>query len=130
MSEKTYARVESGEVIELFETGGDITEMFDASLVWVDCSGVEGCAPGWTYSNSQFQPPAPVSATTLWLAYQGQAKAALDASDVTILRCYENAVTVPASWATYRKALRAIVSAASGDPTQVLPVRPAYPSGT
>lgn len=63
-------------------------------------------------------------------AYQAIAKAALDASDITILRCYEHAVATPAAWSTYRGALRAIISAASGDPTQPLPTKPAYPAGT
>lgn len=65
-----------------------------------------------------------------WLAHQASAQIALDASDVTILRCYENDVAVPPAWSTYRKALRAIISAASGDPTQPIPAKPAYPSGT
>lgn len=65
-----------------------------------------------------------------WSAYQVQAQSALAESDKTILRCYEAAVPVPSAWATYRKSLRAIVSAASGDPTQPLPAKPAYPSGT
>jgi hypothetical protein len=66
-----------------------------------------------------------------WLAYQNQAKAALDASDVTILRCVEKLIVVPTEWATYRASLRTIVGATSvGDPTQLLPTRPAYPSGT
>lgn len=74
---------------------------------------------------------APVaSPAQLWTGYQAQAQAALAESDKTILRCYENAVAVPAAWTTYRNALRAIISATSGDPTQLLPVRPAYPSGT
>lgn len=69
-------------------------------------------------------------ASIAWASYQAQAQAALTESDKTILRCYENGVVVPAAWATYRKALRAIVAAATGDATQPLPTRPAYPSGT
>jgi hypothetical protein len=65
-----------------------------------------------------------------WAAYKSSAKSALDVSDVTILRCYENGVSVPGAWATYRKALRAIVSAESGDATQPLPAEPTYPAGT
>lgn len=68
-------------------------------------------------------------ALTSWLAYKSQAQAALAESDKTILRCYENAVVVPAAWATYRKALRTIVGASSGTPG-VLPTIPAYPAGT
>jgi hypothetical protein len=69
-------------------------------------------------------------AAQAWAAYQVSAKSCLDASDITILRCYENGVLVPAAWATYRKALRATVAAASGDATQALPTRPPYPAGT
>ncbi|MBR7998257.1 hypothetical protein [Burkholderia vietnamiensis] len=65
-----------------------------------------------------------------WLAYQASAKLALDQSDVTILRCYENAVPVPPAWTAYRKALRAIIIASSGDATQPMPDRPVYPTGT
>lgn len=66
-----------------------------------------------------------------WTAYQQSASAALAESDKTVLRCGENQVDVPPAWATYRKALRAIVGATTpGDPTQPLPTRPAYPAGT
>ena len=59
----------------------------------------------------------------------GEAQAALDDSDITILRCAENAVAVPAAWATYRKALRAIVNGTDTSST-ALPDKPAYPTGT
>lgn len=65
-----------------------------------------------------------------WSAYQQQARTALVASDTTMHRCVENQVAVPAAWATYRKALRAIISASAGDPSIALPARPAYPAGT
>ena len=70
------------------------------------------------------------TASDLWTAYQGAALAALAESDKTMLRCAENSVTVPAAWATYRKALRAIVGASSGDSTQPLPAHPPYPANT
>lgn len=70
------------------------------------------------------------TAAQLWSAHQAQAQSALDASDITMIRCVEHGVAVPAEWATYRGALRAIVRSASGDPTQPLPTRPAYPVGT
>jgi hypothetical protein len=73
--------------------------------------------------------PGPTPAQA-WSSYQMSAQSALAESDRTILRCYENTVAVPATWATYRKALRAIVSAASGDATQPLPTKPQYPAGT
>jgi hypothetical protein len=94
--------------------------------------------PGWTVSDGTLAAPlAPTAeqvagqqAAAAWASYQTDAKAALDASDITVLRCYENGVVTPVAWATYRKALRSIVRAASGDPSQPLPMKPAYPSGT
>ncbi len=55
-----------------------------------------------------------------------QAQTALDKSDITVLRCTENGIAVPADWATYRASLRTIVKNGSG----TLPVAPAYPAGT
>lgn len=66
----------------------------------------------------------------LWSAYQAVARSALNDSDNTIMRCYENSVVVPTAWVAYRKALRAIISAETGDPAQPLPTKPAYPPGT
>ncbi|MHB1176061.1 MAG: hypothetical protein ACYCZJ_13160 [Sulfuriferula sp.] len=65
-----------------------------------------------------------------WATYQAQARAALAASDTTIIRCVENSVAVPVAWVSYRASLRSIVGAESGDPTQPLPAKPAYPAGT
>lgn len=56
------------------------------------------------------------------------AQAALDKSDVTMIRCYEHGVAVPADWTTYRAALRA--HASGGPTTAAMPVVPAYPTGT
>ncbi len=93
-----------------------------------------GLATGGTVSGTPGEwivtPPPPPSAAALWAAYQATAKAAIEKSDITILRCAENSVTVPAAWAAYRKALRAILIAANGDPEQPLPIQPAYPAGT
>lgn len=61
-------------------------------------------------------------------ALKVSAQDALDRSDITVLRCHENAVAVPAAWQTYRTELRAIVSGTS--PATELPARPEYPEGT
>lgn len=98
-------------------------------------ASVFGCAQdSATYPNqailSDTDPRYLAFLNPVWPAYQQQAQSALDKSDVTILRCTENSVTVPTAWATYRAALRAIVRATTGDATLPLPTRPAYPSGT
>lgn len=55
-----------------------------------------------------------------------QSQQALDKSDITVARCAENNIAVPAEWAAYRVALRAIVKNGSGD----IPNPPNYPKGT
>lgn len=65
-----------------------------------------------------------------WGDLKLQAQVALNCSDVTIMRCAENAVPVPSEWAAYRKALRTIVGAEAGDASKGLPVKPPYPKGT
>lgn len=82
-------------------------------VAWVEAGNVIGAPPGPT-----------------WPGYQAQARAILADTDLTVLRCYEAAVPLPTAWQTYRKELRAIVGAASGDATQPLPAKPPYPAGT
>jgi len=89
----------------------------------------EGCAlvasdtagPGDTYSGGVFTRPAPAS------DYPAEARAALDASDMTAIRCVKAGVAFPAEWQAYCATLRAIVNGAQTGP---LPVRPDYPAGT
>lgn len=42
-----YALIEHQRVKQLFETDGDITQMFHPSFIWVNVDGVEGIAEGW-----------------------------------------------------------------------------------
>ena len=72
-------------------------------------------------------PPALIPAPVLPPPYPQQAQAALDSSDITLLRCVENGIAIPAEWAAYRKTLRAIIE---GSQTGPLPSRPAYPAGS
>lgn len=58
--------------------------------------------------------------------YALQAKAALDATDLTAIRCVKAGVSFPSDWKEYVAALRAIVNGGNGP----LPARPSYPSGT
>lgn len=73
---------------------------------------------------------AEVKARAAWIPYREEAKAALVKSDTVVLRCFEAGVPLPVQWAEYRKALRAIAGAESGDSTQPLPIQPGYPAGT
>ena len=54
---KTYARIENSAVVELFETDGDITEMFHPDLIWVEASA--DVAVGDKYAYGQFKHPQP-----------------------------------------------------------------------
>ena len=81
---------------------------------------------GFTYDGTNFS--APVT-TQVVIPLPVQAKAALDKSDITMLRCIENGVAVPASWSSYRKALRDI-SNGTDVVSLTLPSVPAFPSGT
>jgi hypothetical protein len=83
--------------------------------------------------------PSYVVPNPAWEAYQAQAQEALTRSDTTMHRIAEGVIAGTTSWtaadvapwSTYRRALRAIVSAtAAGDPTEALPGAPAFPSGT
>ncbi len=52
-----------------------------------------------------------------------RARAALAASDVTLLRCVEQGQAVPEAWAAYREALREVVRTGEGP----VPARPPWP---
>ena len=104
-------------------TGGALTD-----IQWLDdLAAPATIAADWN-AWTQAQP---------WIAYQQQAKAALEATSVTMERIHEAILlgTTSASapdviaFMNYRRSLRAIVSAASGTPG-TLPARPAYPAGT
>ena len=63
----------------------------------------------------------PPTAAELWVTYHSTAQAALDASDMTAIRCLKSGVTFPAGWLAYCQALPVIVA---------LPTKPDYPAGT
>lgn len=81
-------------------------------------------AAHWAEVTGSWPPSPPTPPTDTRPA----ARAALDVSDRTVLRCYEHGVAVPAEWVAYRSALRAIVSGTVT--TTPLPTAPAYPAGT
>lgn len=78
-------------------------------------------SPGDSYSGGAFTRPVPAT------NYPAEAQAALDASDMTALRCIKAGVAFPSDWQAYCVTLRAIVTGTQSGP---LPARPAYPSGT
>jgi len=93
---------------------------------WRTVNSSKDCANDETYQEVQ---PAPIIADA-WIAIQSQAQIALDKSDITMIRCIENGAAVPAGWVSYRKALRAIICATTGDAAKQLPTRPSFPVGT
>jgi methionyl-tRNA formyltransferase len=52
------------------------------------------------------------------------AQAALDKSDIQVLRCYETSAPLPAAWVTYRQQLRDVIS---GRAAGSVPEHPAWP---
>ena len=57
--------------------------------------------------------------------------AALAKSDITIIRCAENGVSVPTEWRQYRSELRSLVSASVWNDSLTLPTHPiTYPAGS
>jgi hypothetical protein len=65
-----------------------------------------------------------------WDSIRHSAQTELNNSDVTVIRCVESDIPVPADWVAYRKSLRAIVGAESGDATKEFPIKPPYPEGS
>ncbi|MFP3638100.1 XkdW family protein [Paraburkholderia sp. SIMBA_054] len=91
----------------------------------------------WDYGDvpqptmEQLQAAAPAAEAAAHLGeYKQQALAAFPASDITVLRCVEHGIAIPADWVSYRAALRAIISAPVGTVVTALPVKPPYPSGS
>ncbi|MFM0405216.1 hypothetical protein [Paraburkholderia dipogonis] len=139
MGQKLAAYDASGNIIAYYDdvdspapAGANVIEITEDE--WRACVSTSG----YTVASGALVAPVPLTAAQIaaqqaaadWAARQELAKAELDASDVTLIRCFENGIPLPPAWAEYRKALRAIVGVASGDATQPVPVRPDYPTGT
>lgn len=67
----TYARIDSGEVTELFTppaefAGTPIADLFHADVQWIDVTSVDPLPEArWTYDGHAFAPPAPPPPPTL-----------------------------------------------------------------
>ena len=93
----------------------------------------DGSAPPWAANLTPcaVQPQAKPIPAQLWTAYQAQALASLAQGDKVAIRCAKSNVPYPADWHATDIALRAIIAAPTGDPTQALPAYPTtYPAGT
>lgn len=67
---KKYARIDSGNVVEIFQTPGDITQMFNPELIWLDISSIiPEPQTGWSYDGIVFVAP---TITTLVQAQTAQ----------------------------------------------------------
>lgn len=63
---KTYAHIENGMVVEIFESDQEISVLFNAAMEWVDVTGISPSpVAGWLYDGSDFTAPTPTPAITL-----------------------------------------------------------------
>ncbi|KMN20311.1 hypothetical protein [Pseudomonas weihenstephanensis] len=114
---------------------GQYSYEYECTKYEAECTPEQWKTPSdWILQGSEIT-AAPVSDPEIalaaaWKDHQASAQRALDKSDMTILRCYEGNVIVPAAWVMYRKELRSIISASMGDAALELPVTPEYPVGT
>lgn len=117
-----YAHVVDGVVIATAE------EISLGQTDWFAYSG--DVQVGWLFDGHTFTPPPvppiPPYEPTPEEVNQAAARTLLAQSDITILRCVENAVVVPTEWQEYRAALRVIAATGIG----TIPTAPAYPEGT
>ncbi len=128
-----YALVAGGRVVEIAAGKFEVHPDF----VWVDVSSVTPrpevgwpaaeAGGTWTFTAPAVSPETPAQ----------KARAAIAETDVTMLRVADAVAVGKTSWtaadvvawATYRRALRAIIEGT--DPTSTaLPARPAYPANT
>lgn len=138
MGQKFAAYGSSGEIVAFYDSEDSPVPASIERAIEITGAQWQACldAPlGWTVIDHTLTAPTTSQiearqAADARASHQADAMAALDASDTTILRCYENGVAVPPAWTAYRRALREVVSATSGDPANGLPSKPPYPSGT
>jgi len=71
---RTYARIQSDNVAEIFTTPQDINKLFHQNLLWIEVTALPQVRVGWTYSDGRFEPPvqATVPSTNSLLQLQTQ----------------------------------------------------------
>lgn len=77
-----YARIERNVIVEVFETEGDVSQMFHPDFVWVPCPSPE-IIEGWRYVDGVFLLPQPVE-TPVESPIVTPTPRYIDANDVTI----------------------------------------------
>jgi hypothetical protein len=83
---KTYARIQDGSVAELLTTSGNIADMFNPGLIWVDVSAHPKVAGGWQFDGTNFTPPAsPPPGTTVPTIAQLQAQLAAISAELAAI---------------------------------------------
>ncbi|WP_286079767.1 hypothetical protein [Pseudomonas sp. 29] len=73
---------------------------------------------------------AAIEKKRLWRVRQQDALVALVATDTVALRCFKAGAPYPQDWNEYTWALRNILSADDGNPSEPFPVKPDYPENT
>lgn len=112
-----FARIVDGVVMETYE-GDELFPMApDYAAQWQQVPNEVD--QHWREDGEQIIPPPPEKDYSLLL----NAQSALAASDVTLLRAFEEEKTIPKEWVTYRQELRKVIRGES----KTLPNRPPYP---
>ena len=76
-----YARIDGGIVVELFETDGDISQMFHPDLKWVDVTNIKPQPDfNWCYDGKAFTAPV---VDFMKLAEQERSNRLLEAERIT-----------------------------------------------
>ncbi|MBV8399019.1 MAG: hypothetical protein JOZ58_13320 [Acetobacteraceae bacterium] len=82
---RTYARIQSDTVAELFTTSQDISKLFHQNLLWVEVTNLPQVRVGWIYSGGQFEPPVQAAVPAANAVLQLQAQVADLAQQVAAL---------------------------------------------
>lgn len=84
----------------------------------------------WGYVDAPAPTVAPavpdMAAAAVLADWKARVRGALAASDITVLRCFEDGIELPDAWKAYRAELRALLAATA---TSALPDVPPYPEG-
>lgn len=80
---RTYARIQSDVVAELFITSQDMGKLFHQNLLWIDVTASPEVKVGWTYNGGRFEPPVQAAAPAPNALVQLQAQLASLAEQIS-----------------------------------------------